>query len=96
MDAERPITIEDFNRRVGQVFVVTVQGHRLDLVLQAAQGLPGSSRIGGGFRLEFMGPSDPVLAQGIFPFEIGRDRYEIFVVPLSRDQQGTRYEAVFY
>jgi hypothetical protein len=96
MDSGRPITIEDFNRRVGQTFVVAVQGHRLSLVLRAAQVLPGSARVGGAFRLEFVGPPNPMLDQGIFPFEIDRDRYEIFIVPIGRDQDGTRYEAVFF
>jgi hypothetical protein len=96
MDMERPIAVGDFAPRVGKTFVVPVRGHRLDLRLDAAQELPGSSRAGGGFRLEFVGPADPVLAQGIFPFEIARDRYEIFIVPIARDPSGTRYEAVFF
>jgi len=96
MGAEGEITFADFAGRVGKTFDVPVRGHRLQVILDAAQELPGSSRTGGGFRLEFLGPADPVLAQGIFAFEIARDRYEIFIVPISRDQRGTRYEAVFY
>jgi hypothetical protein len=96
MEVERPITVGDFAPRVGKTFAVPVRGHRLELRLDAAQELPGSSRVGGGFRLEFIGPLDPVLAQGIFPFEIARERYEIFVVPIAREQSGTRYEAVFF
>ncbi|HYJ53615.1 MAG TPA: hypothetical protein VEW04_10640 [Allosphingosinicella sp.] len=96
MEMERPITVADFAARVGKSFAVPVRGHRLDMRLDAAQELPGSSRTGGGFRLEFIGPADPILAQGIFPFEIARDRYEIFIVPIARDQAGTRYEAVFF
>ena len=90
------IQFSHFSGRIGQIFVVTCRGHRLSLALEAAQELPGSPRPEGGFRLEFLGPSDPVLAQGIFPFEIGRDSFEIFVVPLSRDAKGTRYEALFF
>jgi hypothetical protein len=85
-----------FSGRVGKNFEVAVGGHRLSVVLDAAQALPGSIRPGGAFRLEFLGPSDPVLAQGMFPFEIGKDRFEIFVVPIGRDALGTRYEAVFF
>ena len=96
MEMQRPITVADFATRVGKNFAVPVRGHRLDMRLDAAQELPGSSRTGGGFRLEFIGPVDPILAQGIFPFEIARDRYEIFIVPIARDQVGTRYEAVFF
>jgi hypothetical protein len=96
MEAGPPITVGDFAGRVGKTFVVPVRGHRLDMRLDAAQELPGSSRAGGGFRLEFLGPADPILAQGIFPFEIARDRYEVFIVPIARDRSGTRYEAVFF
>ena len=85
-----------FADRVGQSFDVAVHGHRVALTLETAQDLPGSPRPGGGFRLEFLGPPDPMLAQGIFPFEIGEDRFEIFVVPIGRDEKGTRYEALFY
>ena len=96
MDAGPPISAETFEGRVGKSYAVTVRGHRLDMLLAAVQRLPGSSRTGGGFRLEFLGPADPMLAQGIFPFEIARERYELFIVPLGRDQHGTRYEAVFF
>ena len=90
------ISIADFAKHRGKTFAVPVRGHRLGLLLEAAQELPGSSRAGGGFRLEFLGPADPMLQQGIFPFEIARDRFEIFIVPIARDQRGTRYEAVFF
>ena len=90
------IQFSHFAGRVGQSFDVTVRGHRLMLTLDAAQELPGSPRPGGAFRLEFLGPPDPVLAQGIFPFEIGKERFEIFVVPIARDTGRTRYEALFY
>jgi hypothetical protein len=85
-----------FSGRVGRAFDVPVRGHRLQLVLDAAQDLPGSPRPGGAFRLEFVGPPDPVLDQGIFPFEIDEDRFEIFVVAIGRDLKGVRYEAVFF
>jgi hypothetical protein len=96
MQAGRVLTIDDFAKRVGKAFEVPVRGHRLSLVLEAAQDLPGSSRIGGAFRLEFLGPVDPVLGQGLFPFEIARERFDIFIVPIGRDQRGARYEAVFF
>ena len=85
-----------FSGRVGQSFAVTAGGQSLPFVLDAAQDLPGSPRPGGAFRLEFVGPADPMLEQGMFPFEIDADRFEIFVTPLSRDPRGTRYEAVFF
>ena len=92
----REMELAHFSGRVGQTFGVPVRGQRLQLVLGAAQPIPGSVRAGGGFRLEFVGPHDPQLAQGIFPFEIGRDRFEIFVTPIGSDAKGVRYEAVFF
>ena len=93
--AQNP-SVGDFSGRVGRSFAVPVRGHRLMLTLEAAQELPGSARDAGGFRLEFLGPSDPMLNQGIFLFEIEDERYDLFIVPLARDERGTRYEAVFY
>jgi hypothetical protein len=95
MSSQNP-AIGDFSGWVGHGFAVPVGGHRLMLTLEAAQELHGSLRDAGGFRLEFLGPADPMLVQGIFPFEIEGDCYELFIVPLGRDDRGTRYEAVFY
>jgi hypothetical protein len=92
----RDVQLSHFSGRIGHSFAVAVRGHLLSLTLDAAQDLPGSVRPGGGFRLEFTGPSNPVLKQGIFPFEIGKECFEIFVVPLAHDISGTRYEAIFY
>jgi hypothetical protein len=48
------------------------------------------------FALVFLGPADRLLPQRIYLFEsapIGR--FELFIVPVSRDQNGTRYQATF-
>jgi hypothetical protein len=94
--ATRPLTIDDFSRRVGKTVEVEAGGQRLSLLVQAAQDLPKSGRDGGSFRLEFMGPANPMLGQGVFPFVIDREKFAIFIVPLGRDQRGVRYEAIFY
>lgn len=86
----------DFSGRIGARFEVEAGGERLDLILELAQDLPGSPRPSGGFRLEFLGPVDPMIDQGVFGFAIAEERYEIFIVPIARDEKGTRYEAVFY
>ena len=87
---------DHFSGRVDESFDVAVGGHELSLILETAQEIPGSPRPGGSFRLEFLGPLDPVLDQGIYPFAIGEDRFEIFVVAIGRNERGTRYEAVFF
>jgi hypothetical protein len=48
------------------------------------------------FALEFLGPVDRLLPQRIYSFEsapIGR--FELFIVPVGRDANGTRYQAAF-
>ncbi|HEV2817863.1 MAG TPA: hypothetical protein VGW40_11670 [Allosphingosinicella sp.] len=94
--ADQNPALDDFSGWVGQSFAVPVGGHRLMLTLEAAEELRGSARDAGGFRLQFLGPAELMLDQGIFPFEIEAERFELFIVPIGRDQRGTRYEAVFY
>ena len=48
------------------------------------------------FSLLFLGPCDPVLPQRIYPMShpvLGA--FELFIVPVGRDERGVRYEAVF-
>lgn len=96
MDLSREMTLADFSGRIGKIFNVHVAGQMVPLRLDALQELPGSKRPGGSFRLEFIGPPNPQLGQGVFPFVIGTDQYPIFIVPLGRGEYGVRYEAIFY
>ena len=96
MDLGRQMTLGDFNKRVGKTFTVHASGHNLPLVLRACQELPGSKRNGGAFRLEFAGPLNPQLGQGVFPFQIDHDQYGIFIVPIGQGERSMRYEAVFF
>jgi hypothetical protein len=93
--AQNP-ALADFSGWLGQSFAVPFRGERLMLTLDAAEELQGSTREAGGFRLEFLGPVEPMLEQGILRFEIQAERYDLFIVPIGRDKRGTRYEAVFY
>jgi hypothetical protein len=86
----------DFSGRLDELFLVRVGEHELELRLESARELPGSVRDAGGFQLEFSGPPDPVLAQGIFPFEQGGERFELFVVPIGRTPEGARYDVTFF
>jgi len=48
------------------------------------------------FSLLFRGPSDPVMPQGQYRLAHATlEPFELFLVPVSRDDQGTYYEAVF-
>lgn len=92
----RDMVAGDFSGRVGKVFTVHVAGRQLPLKLDAYQELPRSTRIGGSFRLEFLGPLDPRLAQGVFQFMFGSERFDIFIVPIHTEAAAVRYEAIFY
>lgn len=88
--------LDDFSGRMGRPFVAEIAGHRVELVLDAADVLPGSPRARGGFRLEFLGPLDARLGQGVFPLAIDEDRFEIFLVPIAQEEKAMRYQAVFF
>ena len=92
----RQMTLEDFSGSVGEPYEVELNGATHELRLIEATPLPDSGREGGAFRLEFLGPCDPILEQAIRRFRRGAEEHEIFIVPIARDTQGTRYEAIFY
>ena len=48
------------------------------------------------FALLFVGPPEPILPQRIYVFQHpGLGQFEIFIVPIGVDGEGTRYEAIF-
>jgi hypothetical protein len=91
----RVLTLADFTPRLGTGFEVAVDGGSTLLKLRSAQELPSMGREGGSFRLEFIGPVQPGLAQGTYPFRFGDDQVAIFIVPLGQEPRGIRYEAIF-
>ncbi len=96
MDATRPLALDDFAERVGSPYTLAAGETQFVLVLNATETLSDSGREGGSFRLEFTGPAQPILPQGIYRFTAPDADHEIFVVPIASDSQGTRYEAIFY
>lgn len=92
----RNLTADDFSGTIGTPYEVPVPDGILALTLAELQPLPDSGREGGSFRLEFLGPMEPILPQAIYPFRNGDEILEIFIVPIARDQNGTRYEAIFF
>jgi hypothetical protein len=89
------LTFDDFAGRLGKAYDILVGGGRLPVVLDEAQPLPGSQRQGGGFRLIFRGPHQPVIPQGIYPVQHGSETHQIFMVPIAQSPAGTQYEAIF-
>ena len=92
----RDIVVSDFSGRAGKDFEVEAGDRRLTLTLDRFEELPGGTRSGGSFRLEFVGPLEPVLPQSTYSFEESGERFEIFIVPVGQEPAGIRYEAIFF
>lgn len=92
----RALSYEEFRDREGDSFELVLDDERrLPLILVRAQELPATAREGGAFTLEWLGPYEPVLQQAIYGFRDGDEQFEMFIVPIRQDRDGTRYEAVF-
>jgi hypothetical protein len=93
-----PLTEAEFSKHVNTKFrVATDQPVELELTevkgyLSKAHEQTGMER----FSTFFNGPREPFLPQGVYPLEHdGMGAFELFLVPLGRDENGVRYEAVF-
>ena len=91
----RDLTIADFEPWLDRECEVVADGQRVTMTLVTAEPLKSSPRPGGGFRLEFLGPRDPLFNQSIMEVAGPNESHEIFMVPIAQDDGGTRYEAVF-
>ena len=91
------LRLEDFTGSVGERFELRTDDETLPLELIAAQPGPGRSLRDGGtsFHLFWLGPSEPILSQAVYEIRRGDEAYRIFIVPISSDEKGTTYEAVF-
>ena len=90
------LSLDHFSGGVGQAFGLRVGDGAVDLILDRAEPMSRSVREAGAFRLEFVGPADRLLPQGIYPFDVGGEEHDIFIVPIAREAAGFRYEAIFY
>lgn len=96
---ERP-TQESFSRHLNTKFRVEVEAPRpVELELIAVNSRPSDAGEHQGmerFSAVFVGPPDLYLPQQTYPLshdEMGD--LQIFLVPVGRDEQGFRYEAVY-
>lgn len=90
------LRLDDFLTWLGRECAVGPSGDCVVMTLVKAEPLAGSPRPAGGFRLEFLGPFEPILPQQIHPVSREEDRHEVFMGPIARDPRGILYEAVFY
>ena len=89
------LSLADFEGFVGEPHEIVFDNATIPIVLEKAQGLPRSTRDAGAFRLEWRGPAEPILAQAIYRFRRGEQLFDMFIVPIGRDERGTLYEAIF-
>jgi hypothetical protein len=99
MAGEELLTLDTFSAAVGEKFSVDLGGEAgaLELELVEAEARPGSENAPRQpFGLVFLGPEQPWLPQGTYLFgHPTAGPLGIFVVPVSQDTEGTRYEAIF-
>lgn len=89
-------TVDTFSGRVGEPFRLDADGSRVDLTLVECTPLGGDGGARAPFSLVFLGGSDEVLPQRIYRFEHDElGAFDLFIVPIARDADGTQYEAVF-
>jgi hypothetical protein len=91
-----PLTADHFEAHTGTVFVLSEMEPQLELRLVEVTrgGHPGPGREP--FALYFLGQLEPVLPQSTYHFEHeALGALDIFIVPVGRDAEAVRYEAVF-
>jgi hypothetical protein len=93
-------TLQTFVPLVGSTFGLTLgeadERIELELVETGATGISASESDRDPFSLTFLQAGGPLLAQGTYPMSHpALGAFELFVVPVGRDGDGVRYEAVF-
>lgn len=91
----RELRLDEFKGREGESFELVLGEDKVPFTLTRVRTLPDSGRAAGAFVLEWRGPPDPVLPQSIYTLRQGEDVIEMFIVPMAKDSDGARYEAVF-
>ena len=93
------LTEKEFSQHVGTSFHLNADQPGIELELIEVKGYASQEIEQGGmerFSVFFTGPGDPFLPQKLYSLaheQMGE--FEIFLVPVSGDEKGYRYEAVF-
>ena len=97
------LTENEFSKHVNTNFRLklntTDREHEVELKLTEVKGYAKKAEEHSGmerFSVFFDGPGDAQLPQGVYSLSHdGMGDFEIFLVPIARDERGFRYEAVF-
>ena len=93
-----PLTEEEFSKHLNTKFRVASE-QPIELELAEVKGYLSKAHEQSGmerFSAFFNGPPEPYLPQRVYALEHERmGAFELFLVPLARDENGVRYEAVF-
>ena len=93
-----PLTEKEFSKHLNTKFRITGD-NPLELELTAVKGYMNKPDEETGmerFSAFFHGPGDRQLPQQIYPLEHDvMGTFDLFLVPIGRDEKGFRYEAVF-
>jgi len=93
------LTADDFAPLVGDRFrLAAPDGRAVDVTLRAATSEPAAAAPGarGPFSVMFGGPAAPIVPQGIQRLHHpALGELELFLVPVTPDACGARYQAVF-
>ena len=92
------LTEAEFSKHVNTKFRVAGE-QPLELELETVKGYLGKAHEQQGmerFSAFFSGPRERLLRQAVYVLEHeGMGTFELFLVPIGQDEQGSRYEAVF-
>lgn len=92
------LTEAEFSKHLNTKFRVPGE-HLIELELTEVKGYLSQANEQGGmerFSAFFNGPPEPFLRQRVYALEHDRmGAFELFLVPIAKDENGFRYEAVF-
>ncbi|HEX8224935.1 MAG TPA: hypothetical protein VF605_14035 [Allosphingosinicella sp.] len=91
----RALRLDEFTALEGESFELLLGERRLPFSLARVRALPDTGRPEGAFVLDWQGPYEPVLPQDIYTLRHGAEEFEMFIVPVAQNRDGTKYEAVF-
>ena len=93
-----PLTEKEFSKHLNTKFRVNGE-QPLDLELTQVKAYMAQSNDQSDmerFSAFFHGPGDRYLPQGIYALEhVAMGAFDLFLVPIAKDEKGLRYEAVF-